>query len=567
MLREPSYLENTLTQSRPKSSNPQILQELWPYVKPYPKILCLSLITIIIASLTVLGVGMGIHYFVDFGFSEKSPFGLAGSVLGLFAVVVIMAMASYGRLYWVAQLSERIVADLRKSIFNHLLMQNIHFFETISIGEIQSRLTTDTTLLQIVLGTSIPVGLRNVLIILGGLILLILTSPLLTGIILFLIPLVLIPILIYGRRVRRFSRLAQEKTADVSTQLDETFGAIRTIQAFCQETHMMKLFAAQVETTYKASLKRVKARASLTALVMILVFGGVSAVLWYGGQGVLEGHLTAGQLSAFVFYAAAVAGAAGSLSEIHGDILRAAGGIERMFEFLALNQSLKVAANPQSLPCPLRGHLQFQNVSFSYPSRPHHVVLRDISFEAYKGETIALVGHSGAGKTTIFNLIMRFYDPLNGHIFIDGIPIEDLDPHTLRRVIGLVPQEPVLFTSNFYENIRFGNLEASDEEVKSAAIAAYADEFIEPLPLGYHTLIGEKGVALSGGQRQRIAIARAILKNPSLLLLDEATSALDTESERNVQKALASLKQDRTTLIIAHRESTIQKADRIVRIG
>lgn len=567
MLREPSYLEDSLNQRRPKGNRPQILREIWPYVKSYPKSLIFSLITVFIASLTVLGVGMGIRYFVDFGFSEKSPFGLTGSVLGLFAVVIIMAMASYGRLYWVSQLSERVVADLRKSIFNHLLKQNIHFFESTSIGEIQSRLTTDTTLLQIVLGTSIPVGLRNILIILGGLVLLILTSPLLTSIILFLIPLVLIPILIYGRRVRRFSRLAQEKTADVSAQLDETFGAIRTIQAFCQEAHMINLFAVQVETTYTTSLKRVKARAILTALVMILVFGGVSAVLWYGGQGVLEGHLTAGQLSAFVFYAAAVAGAAGSLSEIHGDVLRAAGAIERMFEFLALKQTLKIAANPQPLPYPLRGHLQFQNVCFSYPSRPHHTVLKDISFEAYRGETIALTGHSGAGKTTIFNLILRFYDPLKGQIFMDGIPIEDLELHALRNIIGLVPQEPVLFTSNFYENIRFGNLEASDEEVKSAAKAAYADEFIEPLPLGYHTLIGEKGVALSGGQRQRIAIARAILKNPALLLLDEATSALDTESEQKVQKALISLKKDRTTLIIAHRESTIQKADRIVIIG
>ncbi|MBA3812962.1 MAG: ATP-binding cassette domain-containing protein [Alphaproteobacteria bacterium] len=564
MLREPSYLDSEIKQDRPKGKSPKVLRKILPYLRPYPKSLMYSTLSVIIASLTVLGVGTGLRYFVDYGFSETSPLGLTSSILGLFGIVFIMALASYGRLYWVSQLSERVVADLRTAIFNHLLKQDVSFFERTSLGEIQSRLTTDTTLLQIVLGTSIPIAFRNILIIVGGLGLLILTSPLLTGMLAFIIPLVLIPILVYGKKVRRYSRLAQDETAEVSARLDETFGSIRTVLAFCREPYMSRLFSAQVEHTYNASLKRVEARARLTALVMVLVFGGISVVLWYGGHGIREGHLTPGQLSAFMFYAAAVAGASGSLSEIHGDILRAAGGIERIFEFLDLRSSLKVLPAPQILPAPLKGHLQFQNVSFAYPSRPNHKVLQDISFEALKGETVALVGPSGTGKTTIFNLLMRFYDPVKGQIFIDGVLLEDLALNDLRSLIGLVPQDPVLFSTTFFENIRFGNLDATDEEVRAAAKAAYADEFIELLPQSYHTPIGEKGVTLSGGQRQRIAIARAILKNPTVLLLDEATSALDTESEEKVQRALEFLKHDRTTLVIAHRPSTIEQADRRV---
>ncbi len=564
MLREPSYLDENVQEERPKGKSPQVLREIIPYLKKYPKILLLSFLSVVIASLTVLGVGAGLRYFVDYGFSENAFFGLIGSVTVLFCIVTIMALASYGRLYWVAQLSERVIADLRKEIFSHLLKQDIAFFESTSLGDIQSRLTTDTTLLQIVLGTSIPIALRNIMIILGGITMLIITSPVMTSIILFVIPLVLIPILIYGRKVKEYSRLAQEKTADVSSFLDETFSAIRTVFAFCREPYMTKLFSTEVEKTYAVSLKRVEARARLTALVMILVFGGISVMLWYGGHNVIQGHMTPGQLSAFLFYAAAVGGAAGSLSEIHGDILRAAGGVERIFQFLALKPTLVLAGPPQTLPAPLKGHLQFLNVGFAYPTRPHHMVLKEASFEVFKGETVALVGPSGVGKTTIFNLIMRFYDPLHGQIFIDGVPLNDLDPHSFRTVIGLVPQDPVLFTTNFMENIRFGNLDATDAEVKAAADAAYASEFIETLPSGFQTPVGEKGVALSGGQRQRLAIARAILKNPAFLLLDEATSALDTESEEKVRLALETLKHNRTTLIIAHRKSTIDQADRVL---
>lgn len=567
MLREPSPFDDQIKETRQTGKNPAVLRKILPYFWRYPKALLFSSLSIIVASLTVLGVGAALRLFVDYGFSNHGFLGLLGTLLILFTIVVIMALASYGRLYWVSLLSERIIADLRKDIFSTLLKQDVRFFESTSLGEIQSRLTTDTTLLQIVLGTSIPIGLRNILIILGGLVLLVLTSPFLTSLICVVIPLVLIPLLVYGRKVKQYSRLVQRKTADVSAQLDETFGAIRTIFAFCRETYVMNLFSTEVEDTYQVSLKRIDARARLTAFVIIFVFGAISVLLWYGGQGVIKGHMTAGELSAFLFYAMAVAGSAGSLSEIHGDILRAAGGIERIFEFLALKSSLKVAVSPSSLPSPLQGQIQFKNVSFSYPARPDHLVLKNLSFEALKGEMVALVGPSGVGKTTVFNLLLRFYDPSQGHILLDKIPLDTLNLPTLRNIIGLVPQDPVLFSTTFLENIRFGNLDATDEEVIEAAHAAFADEFISVLPQGYHTPVGEKGVTLSGGQRQRIAIARAILKNPAILLLDEATSALDAKSEQKVQEALEGLKHNRTTLIIAHRESTIQQANRVIQIG
>jgi ATP-binding cassette subfamily B protein len=567
MFREPSYLDEEVDVTRPSGTASNILFKIIPYIGRYPQILILSILSVCIASLTVLGVGASLRYFVDYGFAAESSLGLTGSVIILFLVVVIMALSSYGRLYWVSQLSERVVVDLRQEIFSHLLKQDIYFFEKTSVGEIQSRMTTDTTLLQIVLGTSFPIALRNILIIAGGILLLFLTSPYLTGILLIIIPFMLIPILIYGKRVKEYSKLAQAQTASVSAFLDEAFGAIRTVFAFCRETYISSLFSEKVENTYAVSMKRVESRARLTAMVMVLIFGGISIMLWIGGQNVLMGYMTPGQLSAFLFYAAAVGGASGSLSEIHGDIMRAAGGVERIFEFLCINSTLPSSDAKQVLSLPSKGHIQFLNISFAYPSRPHSQVLRDVSFEVHKGETVALIGPSGVGKTTIFNLLLRFYDPQKGQIFIDGLPINNLETHCFRSIIGLVPQDPILFSTSFLENIRFSNLDATDKEVKRAAEAAYVADFIESLPQGYETHVGEKGVSLSGGQRQRIAIARAILKNPAILLLDEATSALDTESEERIQLALNSLKPNRTTLIIAHRQTTIEKADRVLSFG
>jgi ATP-binding cassette subfamily B protein len=564
MLRESSYLDAEIQEIRIEGKTLSVLSNILPYIMRYPWLITKSLFAVVIASLTVLAVGAGLRYFVDYGFSNASPFGLTSALLLLFAIVCIMSFSSYGRLLWVSQLSEKAIVDLRKELFDHLLKLDIPFYEHTPVGEIQSRLTTDTTLLHIILGTSIPIAVRNILIIIGGLGMLLFTSVSLTGIIVVITPLVLIPILVYGKKVHHYSRLAQEKTAKVSSQLEETLSAIRTVFAFSQEAYMSRLFAEEVDQTYRASLKRIKARARLTALVMILVFGGIGIVLWMGSQHVLQGDMSPGELSAFLFYAAAVGGAAGSLSEIHGDILRAAGAIERIFEFLAIKPSLKLVKSPLPLPTPYQGHIEFKNISFTYPSRPDRKILKDISFEVSRGETVALVGPSGVGKTTIFNLLLRFYDPSEGSILLDGLPINKLDIHTLLGQIGLVPQDPVLFSANFYENIRFGKLDATQEEIREAAKAAYADEFIESLPNGYYTHLGQKGVALSGGQRQRIAIARAVLKNPSLLLLDEATSALDSESEEMVQKALKVLKSNRTTLVIAHRSSTIKKADRVI---
>lgn len=564
MLREPHYLEKEIKEARKEGKTLSVLAKILPYVFRYPWLIVGAFLAVVTASAMVLAIGVGLRYFVDYGFSQTSSLELFYALLLLFVIICIMSLASYGRLLWVSELSEKMTADLRKEIFNHLLKMDIVFFEYTSIGEIQSRLTTDTTLLHIILGTSIPIAIRNVLIIVGGLVMLLLTSIELTIIISIVTPLVLIPILIYSKKVQHYSRLAQEKTAAISTQLEETFSGIRTVFAFSQEKHMSHLFAEDVDLAFRTSLKRIKARARLTTLVMTLVFGGVAVVLWMGGQHVLQGEMTAGQLSAFLFYAAAVGGGAASLSEIHGDILRAAGAVERIFEFLTLKSSLKITTSPQPLSSPHQGRIEFQKVSFAYPSRPEIKVLKNISFEVTRGETVALVGPSGVGKTTIFNLLLRFYDPFEGTIYLDGVPIDKLSLHVLRQQIGLVPQDPFLFSENFYENIRFGKLDASHKEIQEAAQAAYADEFIENLPHGYYTHLGEKGVALSGGQRQRIAIARAILKNPSILLLDEATSALDAESESKVQKALKALKHNRTTLIIAHRSSTIKKADRVV---
>lgn len=563
MFREPHPADESLPTDVKKGKDVKALRSLWPFVSPYKGMIFVILLSVTVAALTVIGVGAGLKYLVDNGFSQGDGQWLNWTLLGLFGVVFLMALSSYARLYSVSWLGERVVADLREKIFNHLLTLDINFFETTSIGEIQSRLTTDTTLLQVVISTSLPIAIRNVLIILGGLIMLLVTSPSLTGHIALLIPLILVPILFLGKRVRQFSKSTQDKTAGLSTRLDETFSFIRTVRSYCREHYVQQQFKAQILATQESSMTRIKARALMTSFVMVLVFGGISLVLWTGSKAVFIGDMTVGGLSSFLFYAIAVAGSFGSLSEIYSDLQKAAGAIERILEFLALEPEMTVP-EPAYVLDPLGGEIFFKKVSFAYPSRIENPVIRDVTFQINPGEMIALVGPSGGGKSTLFSLIQRFYDPTLGSILLDGFDIKTLDLESIRSQMAIVSQDPAIFSTSIRENIAFGSLGATQEEIVAAAKAAYADGFIERLPQQYDTLVGEKGVQLSGGERQRIAIARALLCDPKVLLLDEATSALDTESERKVQDALEDLMKDRTTLVIAHRLSTVQKADRIL---
>ncbi len=427
-----------------------------------------------------------------------------------------------------------------------------------------SRLTTDTTVIQTVIAMGVTQALRNLLLLLGGTVLLAITNPRLTGFILLVVPLVVVPIVFFGRRVRSLSRLAQDKIAVVSSHIEETINAIRTVQAFTQEERESRDFVQRSETAFQTAARRARARALLAAFVITLVFGAIVVVLWIGGHDVVAGRISPGQLSAFVFYAAVVAGAFGGLSDVFGDLQRAAGAAERMFELLDTEPQITAPPNPLRLPEPPLGKVAFEDVTFAYPSHPERAVLRNLSFTVAAGETVALVGPSGAGKSSVFQLILRFYDPRSGRVLFDDVPVDAVDPTELRARIGLVPQEPVIFSADAWTNIRYGRPDATDEEVRAAAEAALATEFLERLPEGFSTFLGEKGVRLSGGQRQRIAIARAILRDPALLLLDEATSALDAESERLVQQALERLMEGRTSIVIAHRLATVQRASRIL---
>jgi ATP-binding cassette subfamily B protein len=438
------------------------------------------------------------------------------------------------------------------------------FFETTRTGEVMSRITTDTTLLQSVIGSSASMALRNLLLLIGGLIMLAITSPKLTALVVLAVPVVVAPIVLIGRRVRKLSRESQDRVADVGAEVEESLNAVRVIQAFNHEDLDRRHFAGKVEGAFAAAVHRTRARAMLTALVIMLVFGSVGLILWIGGHDVLSGRISAGELSAFVFYAVVVAGAAGAVSEVVGDLQRAAGASERLMELLATQPDIAPPAHPQPLPLPPRGEAVFERVTFHYPSRPERAALSDFDLAVRPGEKLAIVGPSGAGKTTVFQLLLRFYDPQAGRVLIDGIDLRDADPRDSRARIGLVPQEPVIFAASARDNIRYGRPDANEAEVIAAAEAAAARDFIEQLPEGFDTFLGEKGVRLSGGQRQRIAIARAILRDPALLLLDEATSSLDAESERLVQQALERLMASRTTIVIAHRLATVLKADRIV---
>jgi ATP-binding cassette subfamily B protein len=551
-------------EERERSRDLRQLRYLLSLVRTYRLHVAGALAALTVAAATVLALGIGLRTLIDKGFAGGDTALLDQAVLVLLAVIAVLALATYSRFYLVSWIGERVVADLRRRVFDHVVRLSPGFFETTRTGEVMSRITTDTTLLQSTVGTAVPIALRNLLMLAGGTVMLIITSPKLTGLVFLVTPLVLVPIIVFGRRVRLLSRESQDRVADIGAFVDESLHAVRTVQAFGHEAIDSERFAERAEKAFATAIRRVAARAKLTAAVILLVFGAVSIILWIGGHDVLAGRLTGGELSAFVFYAIVVAGSAGAVSEVVGDLQRAAGAVERLLDLLGTKTDIAAPAAPVALPEPPEGRVSLRAVRFCYPSRPDRAALEDFTLDVSPGETVALVGPSGAGKTTVFQLLLRFYDPDSGAILLDGVDVRQADPAALRARIGLVPQDPVIFAADAWENIRYGRPAAGDDEVRAAARAAAASEFLERLPDGFGTYLGERGIRLSGGQRQRIAIARALLRNPPVLLLDEATSALDAESERAVQEALARLMADRTTIVIAHRLATVLKADRIV---
>jgi ATP-binding cassette subfamily B protein len=543
---------------------------LFPFLRPYKRQFAMAGIALVVAAAATLAIPYAFKQMIDLGFGAqagvKSIKHVDATFLALFAVATVLALATAARYFTVSWLGERVTADLREAVYRHVVQQSPEFFETTQTGEVLSRLTTDTTLIQSVVGSSISVALRNVLLFLGGLAMLFVTSVKLSSIILGLLVLVVVPIVLFGRRVRKLSRDSQDRVADASAMAGEMLNAVPTVQAFTHERIEADRFGRTVEGAFLTAMRRIRARAFLTMLAIVLVFGTIVFVLWLGAHAVLSGDMTGGDLGQFILYASIVAGSIGALSEVMGEAQRAAGATERLLELLAARSDIQNPAHPRSLPQRAAGGaaVALADVSFSYPSRPGTAALAHLNLNVRPGETVAVVGPSGAGKSTLFQLLLRFYDPQAGAIMLDGVDIRDLDLHVLRNAIGIVPQDTVIFSADAMENIRYGRPAASDEEVIAAAKMAAAHEFIERLPEGYKSFLGERGVRLSGGQRQRIAIARALLKNPPLLLLDEATSALDAESERLVQAALEAAMVGRTTLIIAHRLATVQRADRII---
>lgn len=549
---------------RPASSRSLTgLFRLARYLKPYwPQALGAGS-ALIIAGAMVLAMGQGLRLLIDEGFAAQSPAMLDRMLLLTAGVVGVLAAASALRFYWITWIGERIAADLRKAVFRQLLLLEPDFYAANGVGEIQSRMTTDTALLQTVLSSTFSMALRNALMLVGALVLLVITSPALTAIVLIGIPLVLLPMLVYGRRVRRLSRLSQDRIADVGSYVGETLSGIETVQAFGHEAVDQVRFGDRVEQAFTTAVRRIRQRSGLNAVVLVLAFTGVALILWRGGHAVLAGTMSAGELSAFVFYAVLAAGSLGVLSEVAGEIFRASGAAERLFELLDTKPTILTPTTPVALAFPARGELAIRSLGYAYPSRPDAAVLTDITLTLNAGETLALVGPSGAGKTTLMRLLLRFVDPHSGAIDLDGVDIRDADLSEVRSRMAFVSQSPVLFSGSVRDNIQFGDPLASDAAVSDAAEAANCLAFIDALPMGLDTDIGPGGVQLSGGQRQRIAIARAILRDPAVLLLDEATSSLDAESERQVQLALSRLMHARTSLVIAHRFATIRHADRI----
>ena len=547
----------------PLSKKLSPLLGLLPFLKSYWLRWIWTFVALAIAAGTTLTLPVVFRYLIDSGFSSGQTEHLNRYFILLFGLSIILAVATALRFYFVSWLGERVTADIRSAIYSHILRMSPQFFEITKTGEVLSRLTTDTTLIQTVVGTSLSMGLRNLFMLLGGIAMLIVTSPKLAGYILIVLISVIAPILIFGRKVRKLSRDSQDRVADSSALAGEILNAMPTVQSYTQEERETVRFDLSVENAFKTALSRIRARSILTVVVIVLIFGAISFVLWLGAQAVLAGNMSGGQLSQFIIYAVVTAGAIGAITEVWGDLQRAAGATERLMELLHIESPVVETTKPLALPATGDG-IEFDHVNFSYPSRPDTRALKNFSLKIRHGEHVALVGPSGAGKTTLFQLLFRFYDPQSGAVRFNGIDLRDLTFKVARQPFSVVLQETVIFAGSVLDNIRYGHPNATLEQVKAAADMAAASEFIEALPQGYDTFLGERGVRLSGGQRQRISIARAILSNPPILLLDEATSALDAESERQVQQALDNAAHNRTTLVIAHRLATVQAADRIV---
>lgn len=534
------------------------------FVLPYRWPVAGALAALIFTAGITLSLGQGLRLLVDQGFATRSPELLNQSVGLFFVLVIALAIGTFARFYLVSWVGERVVADIRKQVFNHLIDLHPGFFETNRGLEIQSRLTADTTVLQSVIGSTVSIALRNALMLLGGVVLLFVTNPKLTLIVMLAIPLVVAPILLFGRQVRRLSRQSQDRVADVGSYVGEILGQIKTVQAYNHQSEDRSRFEHVVEGAFAVARQRIRQRAWLTSVVIVLVLGAVGVMLWVGGQDVIAGQISGGELAAFVFYSLIVGVSAGALSEVVGELQRAAGAAARIIELLQTQCDIQAPGTGlQTLPTSVVGRLSLKNVNFAYPTRAETTVIHDFSLDVRPGETLALVGPSGAGKSTLFDLLLRFFDPVSGLITLDGHDLRQLDPADLRRCFAMVSQNPALFFGSIADNIRYGRPTASMAEVEAAARIAHADEFIRAMPAGYETRLGDAGLGLSGGQKQRLAIARALLVDAPILLLDEATSALDAQSEHLIQQALPHLMADRTTLVIAHRLATVKHADRI----
>ncbi len=546
-----------------KKGKPALLKRLLPFFMPYKAQVFAASLALTSAAFFTLLMPVALRRVIDLGFDEEKAEYIDRYFLAMIGVAGALAIATSLRYYFVTKLGERIVTDIRRETYDHAIGMSPRFFETIRTGETLSRINTDTTLVQTLVASTVSIGLRNVLLLVGGVVMLLMTSAKLTGLVLLIVPVIVIPIILMGRRVRGFSKLAQDKIAETSAIAGETLSSVRDVQSFTQETGARARFGAAAEGAFAASHQRIAARSRLTAIVIFLLFTGIVSVMWIGASDVINNRMSAGELGQFILYAVIVAGAFAALSEMWTQLQQAAGATERLVEILDSETDIEAPPNPLALPEP-RGEISFRDVSFSFPSRPDEKALDGVTFDIKPGETVALVGPSGAGKTTVFNLLQRFYDPTAGSIRLDGVALPDADPKAIRSRLSVVPQEPAIFAASVADNILFGRSEASEADAMRAAEAAAASGFIEALPDGYATEVGERGVMLSGGQKQRIAIARAILRDAPVLLLDEATSALDAESERAVQVAFEALAKDRTTIVIAHRLATVKKADRII---